>query len=131
MGISGLAAFHLGQQKEARQKLYEALRIAVDTHEFFPLLYIVSIIALLLVDDKPKLGIELYTFAAEQPHIANSKWFEIVVGRQMKKIINDLPQDIAILAKVSGKEQDWWPTAESLLSELQALGWHEMRPAQP
>ena len=131
MGISGLAAFHLGQQKEARQKLYEALRIAVDTHEFFPLLYIVSIIALLLVDDKPKLGIELYTFAAEQPHIANSKWFEIVVGRQMKKIINDLPQDIAILAKVSGKEQDWWPTAESLLSELQALDWNERRPTQP
>jgi hypothetical protein len=125
MAISALVNFHIGQEKEARQKLYESLRMAIDTYEFLPLLYIFLIIALLLTPDRPTLGMELYTLTIKQPHFVNSKWLEIVAGSHIKRIINDLPQDIAILARSPGQEQDWWKTAGSLLTELTELGWVE------
>jgi hypothetical protein len=50
--------------------------------------------------------------------VANSRWFEDVVGQHIAAIAATLPPDVVTAAQGRGKARDLWATAEELLTEL-------------
>jgi hypothetical protein len=76
-------------------------------------------------------AVELWTMAENLPFVGNSQLFADHIGKPMARVIAALPSAVVAAAQARGQKLDWWETAESLLAELQALGWNEMRPAQP
>ena len=76
-------------------------------------------IALLLADDgEVERAIELYAVASSQPLVANSRWFEDVVGHQIAAVAATLPPDVAQAAEARGRAKDLRATASSLVTEL-------------
>jgi hypothetical protein len=54
------------------------------------------------------------------PHIANSQYYEDVVGQVVREATADLPPHTVEAAQANGRSQDIWIMAESLLGTLQA-----------
>lgn len=54
------------------------------------------------------------------PHIANSQFYEDVVGQVVRKATADLPSHIIKAAEANGRSQDIWQMAQSLLADLQS-----------
>jgi hypothetical protein len=64
-------------------------------------------------------AVELYALLYRYPHVANSRWYEDVVGKQITAIAKTLPADVVAAAQERGKTRDLWETAEELLEELE------------
>jgi hypothetical protein len=64
-------------------------------------------------------AVELYALLSRHPHVANSRWYEDVVGKQITAIAKTLPADVVAAAQERGKTRDLWETAEELLEELE------------
>ena len=80
-------------------------------------------IALLLADEgETERAIELYALASRHPFVANSRWFDDVIGREIATIAATLPPDVVQTAKARGQTKDLWPTAADLIEELSDLG---------
>jgi tetratricopeptide (TPR) repeat protein len=129
------AEWGLGQQAAARQHLYEALAVAVKSRAFITLLHVLPIAPIILAaeDDvcQKIRAIEIYALAHSHPFIANCQFFYDIAGKEMEAVEAELPVDVVTAAKARGQALDFWETAESLLTELQELGWNERGPAQP
>ena len=129
------ALYCVDRVAEAKQELYQCLQTCVKIRAFLPLMQLIPIIPVVLADgtdDKLKeRSIELYALAEGLSFVRNSQLFADLAGKPMAAVADTLPPSVVESAQARGQELDWWETAESLLSELQALGWHEMRPAQP
>ena len=52
--------------------------------------------------------------------MANSQWYEDVVGKRIDERTRDLPTDIAEAARHRGRARDPRDTIEGLLAELEA-----------
>ena len=52
------------------------------------------------------------------PYVANSQFYDDVVGQELTGITADLPADILAAARENGRSQDIWGMAEQLLAEL-------------
>ena len=115
----GYVARGLGQLPQARQYISEALRIATGTEEFWPPVYVLPALALLLVDrGEVERAVELYGLASRYPHVANSRWFEDVAGRHIAAAATVLPPDAVAAAQERGRARDLWDTVKELLAEL-------------
>jgi tetratricopeptide (TPR) repeat protein len=115
----GYAARGLDQLRQARRHLYEALRMAAENRIFIPLITALPAVALLLADQgEEERAVELYALAWRHGHVANSRWFEDVVGQHIAAIAATLPPDVVTAAQGRGKARDLWATAEELLTEL-------------
>jgi hypothetical protein len=125
----GRAEWGLGQRATACQHLYEALAVAVKIRAFISLLHALPIVPVLLAgeeDVRHKVrAIEIYALAHSHPFIANCPFFYDIAGKDMEAIEADLPPDVVAAAKARGQALDFWPTAESLLTELKVLDWGE------
>jgi tetratricopeptide (TPR) repeat protein len=115
----GYVARGLGQLAQARQYLSEALRMATGTGEYWPPVYVLPALALLLVDQgEVERAVELYALASRYPLVANSRWFEDIAGRHIAAAAQ-LPPDVVAAAQERGRARDLWATVEELLAELE------------
>jgi hypothetical protein len=66
-----------------------------------------------------ELAVELHAVATTRyPLVANSRWFEDVVGKHVAAAAESLPSDDFAAAQERGRARDLWKTAEELLVEL-------------
>ena len=115
----GIAAWRRGRSSQARGYQFEALQGAAEIRAFMPLTIALPALALLLASQgKPERAVELYALACRQPYVANSHWFDDVVGKQMAAVAASLPPLAAAAARERGRSQDLWATVAELLVEL-------------
>ena len=117
----GLAARGLGHRDEARGHLLAELKWAVKHRVFFPLVYALSGIALLLADGgHAERAVEIYALAARTPLVANSRWFEEVAGGEIAAVAAQLPPQAAQAAAARGQAAALWQVAAECLEMLAA-----------
>jgi tetratricopeptide (TPR) repeat protein len=119
-GLRGALAYlsvvsqRLGHVQQARQQVCEALQTASAMHTVLAL----PAAALLLADaGQVDRAVETYALAARHPHVANSRWFEDVAGKQITAIAATLPPEVVAAAQERGRARDLRATAEELLEE--------------
>jgi predicted ATPase/DNA-binding SARP family transcriptional activator len=116
----GITVRGLGQRSQAREHLSEALRTAVEIGAFAPLLYALPGIAVLLVDQgEQERAVELYALASRYPFVANSRWFEDIVGKHIAAVAATLPPEVVAAAQARGRARDLEATVKELLVELE------------
>lgn len=119
--LAGLAAADrgVGQFSRARQHVLEALQVAVEIQALVVLLNALPVAALLLADrGERERAVELYALASCLPWVANSQWFEDVVGKHIAAVAAALPPEEVTAAESRGRACDMWETAAELLAEL-------------
>jgi DNA-binding SARP family transcriptional activator/predicted ATPase len=115
----GLAARGLGHRNEAGRHFLTELRWAVERRCFMPLPSTLSGIALLLADGgQAERAVEVYALAARYPLVANSQWFEEIVGGEMAAVAAQLPPQAAQVAHARGQAADLWQAATKWLETL-------------
>jgi hypothetical protein len=63
--------------------------------------------------------VELYALASRHPYVANSRWFEDVVGKHVTAAAAALPAEVVTAARERGRARDLEATAGELLAELE------------
>ena len=113
---------YTGEGVQAKEHLTEALRRGTKVRDYLGVLTALPAVALLLVDDgQRQRGVELYALVSSHGYVANSVWFDDVVGKEIAAIAETLPTDVVSAAQKRGKARDLWMTVEELLEEFEAL----------
>jgi tetratricopeptide (TPR) repeat protein len=119
LGPLGLAARGAGETALARQCVTEALHTGVELGGFMPMMYGLPVAALLLADQGAvERAVEVYACASRYGFVANSRWFEDVVGQPLRAMAASLPAEAVESAQERGRLEDWDAMAARLLSEL-------------
>jgi tetratricopeptide (TPR) repeat protein len=114
-----IAAHGLEDTPEARQHLCHALELAEESGVVPPLLWALPATALLLAGEGDlERAVELYALASGYPLVAESRWFEDVVGKQIKVAASTLPAERVAILQERGRARDLEATAAELLAEL-------------
>ncbi len=124
-GLLALAARGLGDRRHLLQYLEKGLTIQMEGGQLGPLgiMLCAPMTAVLLADnDHPKEAIAAYAFATNHPMIANSVWFDEVVGELVRTGTAKLPSDIVQEAQKQGRESDPWQMGEALLELVRSIG---------
>jgi tetratricopeptide (TPR) repeat protein len=112
----------LGDHVQARRHFCAALRIATQVPAVSNLVPAVPAIALLLADrGEAARAVELYALALRYPHVANSRWYEDVVGKHIAAAAATLPPDVVAAAEARGRARDLQTTLRELLAEMEAI----------
>ena len=116
-------ALHRDKVKAAQDHLIEALRELANHRPDFRLRFrVISGVALLLARRGEKeRSIELYALVAQDPFVANSRWYEDVFGRHIAVIAETLPPKVVAAAENRGRTRDMEATVAELLTEIE--GW--------
>jgi hypothetical protein len=115
----GLAARKAGEPVLARQYVAEALEAGVELGAFMPVMYGLPVAALLLADQGTlERAVEVYACASRYGFVANSRWFDELVGQQLRTMAASLPAEAVEAAQEQGRRQDWDVMAADLLKEL-------------
>jgi tetratricopeptide (TPR) repeat protein len=118
LAVAACAARGLGDLRQARAHLDEALRTAPD-NGFVELMYALPAVALLLAyQGEVERAVELYALASRYPYVANSRWFEDVAGKHIAAVAATLPPEVVAAAQERGRARDLWDTAAKLVAEL-------------
>jgi hypothetical protein len=64
-------------------------------------------------------GMEVYVCVSRHGFVANSRWFEEMVGQPIRALAASLPAEVVESVQQQGRVQDWDVMATELLSELQ------------
>jgi tetratricopeptide (TPR) repeat protein len=119
LGALACAACRLGRHAQARQYICEALRTGVEIGSTLPALHALPAMALLLASEgQGERGVALYALASRHPYVANSRWFEDVVGRHVAAAAATLPAEVVAAAQERGRARDLEAAARELLAEL-------------
>jgi tetratricopeptide (TPR) repeat protein len=119
LGPLGLAAREAGDMTLARQSVVEALEIGIELGAFMPVMYGLPVAALLQADQGTvDRAVEIYACASRYEFVANSRWFEDLVGKQIRAMAASLPAKAVGVAQEKGRAQDWDAMAAELLNEL-------------
>jgi len=122
----GWAARGLGHSSEAQQYLAKALQTAAKNSSQDSLRITLAMVALLLADQREQeRAVELYALVARYPFVANSSWFEDVIGRHITAIAATLPPDVVAAAQDRGQARDLEATVQDLLAEFE--DWRKLR----
>jgi hypothetical protein len=117
----GLSTCCYGDLDQSRQHFIRLLTSALRLKDFIYLLMALPGVALYLVQrGEMEQAITVWAQAQCQPYLANSQYYEDVVGLVVVGATADLPPHIVEAAQVNGRSQDIWRMAESLLKTLQA-----------
>jgi len=121
----GFVAHGLKQRFQAQGYFYQALRGAIESEYYLPLVHTMPGIALLFSDQgEIERAVELYALASTQGIVANSKWFADIAGDEIAETAAKLPAEVIETTKARGRALDLWDTAVELLNELEGLGWN-------
>jgi predicted ATPase/DNA-binding SARP family transcriptional activator len=119
LGPLGLAARRAGEMALARECVAEALQTGVELGAFMPVMYGLPVAALLLADQGAlERAVEVYACASRYDFVAKSRWFEDVVGQELRTMAASLPAEAVQSAQEQGRLKDWGVMAAELLSEL-------------
>jgi hypothetical protein len=119
LGPLGLAARGAGEMGLARECVTEALQTGVELGALMPVMYGLPIAALLLADQGAvERAVEVYACASRYGFVANSRWFEDVVGQHLGTMAASLPAEAVDAAQEQGWLKDWDVMAAELLGEL-------------
>jgi DNA-binding SARP family transcriptional activator/predicted ATPase len=114
-----LAAAGMGHRDEARKHLRAQLAWAQESQMLMPALFGLVAAARLLADEgQVERAVELYALAAQNPFVANSRWFEDVAGNQLAAVAATLPAGQVAVLRGRGRARDPQATAAGLLAEL-------------
>ncbi|MCB8982169.1 MAG: AAA family ATPase [Ardenticatenaceae bacterium] len=120
---SGLLAIAIeGEQRveEAKRHLDKHANFLVETRTFFPTVITMVLVVLVhLQEDKVESALELYTLIMRLPFIANSCWFNDVIGRPVEAAAQGLLPEV--LAQAHDHQLDFWETAIALLQRCHPL----------
>jgi tetratricopeptide (TPR) repeat protein len=118
--LLGFVAREQDDGPKARGHLEQALRYAVETKAWHPVVTSLAALALLLADQgDAERAVELYALASSHPYVANSRWFEDIAGKEIAAVAATLPPDVVAAAQERGRARDLWDTAAELLQELE------------
>jgi predicted ATPase/DNA-binding SARP family transcriptional activator len=107
LGPLGLAAHRAGEPALARQCVAEALQTGSDLGAFMPLMYGLPAAALLLADQgAAERAAEVYAYASRYEFVGSSRWFEDVVGLQIKAAAASVPAKAPEQAQEQGQARD-------------------------
>jgi tetratricopeptide (TPR) repeat protein len=114
-----IAALAAGDTALARRSILEALRIGVELGVFMPVVYGLPAAALLLAGQgAAERAVEIYACASRYEFVANSRWFDGLVGRPVAAAAALLPAELVQVARERGRAQGWDRMAAQLLTEL-------------
>jgi tetratricopeptide (TPR) repeat protein len=117
----GYIAIGLGNYSRARTYLANSLRKAAEVQVQYPITHAIPAIALLYaVHGEIERAVELYALDKRYRRVANSHWFEDVVGKKIKSISSNLPLEIITAAENRGKKRDMQTTVRELIFELES-----------
>jgi predicted ATPase/DNA-binding SARP family transcriptional activator len=119
LGPLGLAARGAGDTALARQCVVEALEIGVELGVFMPVMYGLPVAALLLADQGAvERAVEVHACASCYEFVNGSRWFEDMVGQQIRAVAASLPTEVLASARERGRAQNWNAMAAELLNEF-------------
>ena len=106
--------------EEAKRHLDKHANFLVETRTFFPTVITMVLVVLVhLQEDKVESALELYTLIMRLPFIANSCWFNDVIGRPVEAAAQGLLPEV--LAQAHDHQLDFWETAIALLQRCHPL----------
>jgi len=115
----GASLLQLGRMDEAQTVLTTLLQQAVANHRQDGLLNALVGIALLFArQGDAERAVEIYSLAASQPFVGNSRWFADVFRGQIEAASTSLPGSRFEQARMQGRRRDLWGTANELLLEF-------------
>ncbi|MCD6344495.1 MAG: tetratricopeptide repeat protein [Anaerolineae bacterium] len=117
----GRAALGLGDTRQARRHLRQALQMATQIQAFLSTMLALAATAFLLAErGQRERAVELYALASRYPYVGNSRWFEDVFGRHIAAVAATLPPDVVAAAQARGRRA-WDPgaTTAELLQEFE------------
>ncbi len=95
------------------------LQLVPDVGAFWPLLYALAVVALLLIDEgEAERAIEFSALALRYPFVTNSRWLEDVAGRHITTAAAALPLEMVRTAQERGRARDLDATVKELAIEL-------------
>jgi tetratricopeptide (TPR) repeat protein len=104
--------------EEAQHNLVLALRWAAQSGAFRAVVEALPASALMLVNQgKVEQAVEIYALACTYGHVANSQWYEDVVGQPVAEAAAALPPDVVAAAQERGRARDVQATLEELIAE--------------
>jgi tetratricopeptide (TPR) repeat protein/transcriptional regulator with XRE-family HTH domain len=109
--IANLAywAIMMEQPGQAREYLSKCLEHVAKMGSFRMAVHALPCIALLEADQgNIERSVELYALASRYGYIANSKWFDNLVGQQIKAMASSLPVEAREAAEERGRSLDFW-----------------------
>jgi predicted ATPase len=119
LGSLAIAARAAGQLPQARQQVCEALHMAVKIGSFVVLINALPAAALLLADEgQRERAVEMYALVSRYGYVADSQWYEDVVGRHIAALAATLPPRAAAAAQERGRARDLDATVVELLDAL-------------
>lgn len=114
-----LIARGMGSIKEAGNLLLYSLKHVVSQGIAVYAMRVLPFIALLMCDlDQIERAVELYAYALQNPFVANSKWYDDITGRHIRKASCSLPYDVVVAAQARGCDLDLWKTVHAILAEF-------------
>ena len=118
--LLGYAERGLGLLARARAHCWEALQIVSQNRFFWWQIHAQTSCALVLGNEgEAERAVELYALASCYPYVANSRWYEDVVGKHIAAVAATLPPEVVSSSQERGCARDLWETAEELLNELE------------
>jgi tetratricopeptide (TPR) repeat protein len=120
LAVLGIADCRLGMVSQAQQYLGDVLRRATEGQPITTLPFLLPALAVLLIaQDEKERAVELYALVSSNfPFVANSRWFEEVVGRGIAAVAATLSSAVVAAAKARGQAGEPWTTAKELLAEV-------------
>ena len=104
---------------EARTFLRRSLQISHEFGVYFPLVFGLSVVTLLLVDENQiERAVEIYSHAESHPVVGCSRWWRDAVGHEIAQAGSSLSSSVLGAAKARGRSLDLRETAGSLLDEF-------------
>ena len=115
LGCLGITSLQLGEVAQARAYILENLQVAAQTLIILPSMTALTSRAYLdAVEGRLDSAHLLYTAARQSGHVANSLWYQTVIGRYIESAAEELPPSQLQAARVGGKNRTW----QAILSEL-------------
>jgi DNA-binding SARP family transcriptional activator/predicted ATPase len=122
LAVRSCVQLQCGEVAEAREALEEALKLAHELRSFNSVMYALPATALFLTyTGNTVRAVEVWELARRYAFIANSRWFEDVVGRRITAAAAVLRPDEIAAAKTRGETLDPWETARELLQHVERM----------
>jgi tetratricopeptide (TPR) repeat protein len=120
LALLGYANLRLNQLVQARQRLIQTLRTVAEGETYITRTFALPAVGLLLAKQgKTVYAVEIYALASRYPFVANSRWFQDVVGKHIAAETATLPPDVVAAAQERGQARDLEATVAELLAELE------------
>lgn len=120
LAFQGLTEQRLGKQKVAKAQIVKALQTALEIKSFVGTTFALTSSIPLMADLGIEEGaLECFALISQYPMMANSAWFDDLVGQRVEVIAAKLPSDVVALARERGQVQELDAVAGEVLARLE------------